>query len=124
MLSVDSIDNAYCCGCNDIRFCGCCRLCSGSTAATKQHELLLLPVLLADGGRRMGYEPGRLLDVVVDKHEVELDDAAARPTIIKRKVALLMVLSGRGVALPGQQLLLLPSLVRVLTRWPMLSRFV
>ena len=63
----------------------------------------------------MGYEPG-LLDVAVDKHEVELDDAAARPTITKRKVALLVVLSGRGVALPGQQLLLLPSLVRVLTR--------
>ena len=71
----------------------------------------------------MGYEPG-LVDVVVDKHEVELDDAAARPTIIKRKVALLMVLSGRGAALPGQLLLLLPSLVRVLTRWPMLCRFV
>ena len=71
----------------------------------------------------MGYEPG-LVDVVVDKHEVELDDAAARPTIIRRQVALLMVLSGLGAALPGQQLLLLPSLVRVLTRWPMLCRFV
>ena len=69
----------------------------------------------------MGYEPG--LDVVVDKHEVELDDAAARPTIMRRKVALLMVLSGRGVALPWQQQLLLPSWVRVLTRWPMLCRF-
>lgn len=63
----------------------------------------------------MGYEPG-LVDVIVDKHEVELDDAAARPKIMRRKVALLMVLSGRGAALPGQQQLLLPSLVRVLTR--------
>ena len=79
----------------------------------------MLPVL-RDGGRT-GYEPE--LDVV-EKHEVELDDAAARLTTMKRTVALLMVRSGRGDAWPGQQQLLLPSLVRVLTRWPMLCRFV
>ena len=82
---------------------------------TKQHEFRAFDLLdVPEVGGRMGYAD--------DEYELEPDDAAARLTIIKRKVALLMVRSGLGDAFPGQQQQLLPS-VRVLTRWPMLYVF-
>ena len=83
---------------------------------TKQHEFPSRPpfdLLDLDGDCRMGYAAD-------DVQEPEVDDAAARLRIIKRKAALLMARSGLGDAFfPAGQQQWLPS-VRVLTRWPMM----
>ena len=83
---------------------------------TKQHEFPSRPPLDLDldGGRTCrGYADD----------EPEVDDAAARLRIVKRKAALLMARSGLGDAFfPAGQQQWLPS-VRMLTRWPMICVF-
>lgn len=85
---------------------------------TKQHEFPSRPPfdLDLDGGRTCrGYADD----------EPEVDDAAARLRIVKRKAALLMARSGLGDAFfpAGQQQWLHVPSVRVLTRWPMICVF-
>ena len=86
---------------------------------TKQHEFPSRPPfdLDLDGGRTCS---GYATD---GEQDPEVDDAAARLRIIKRKAALLMARSGLGDAFfPAGQQQWLPS-VRVLTRWPMICVF-
>ena len=89
---------------------------------TKQHEFPSRPPfdLDLDGVRTCG---GYVADG--EQEPAEVDDAAARLRIIKRKAALLMARSGLGDAFfPAGQQQWLPSVrARVLTRWPMICVF-